>query len=176
MARAKNKVELLNAMNDTYVKLNDLLNGFSKERLDLPFPFDESTGKEKHWSRDKNIRDVYAHLYEWQKMLIDWYKSNTNGEEKQFLREGYNWKTYGDMNDVIKEEYQSYSLEELINLLSESHKDIETIVQGLSDDELFLKGQFPWTNNSTLGSYIVSTTSSHYEWAYKKINKFKKSL
>jgi hypothetical protein len=29
---------------------------------------------------------------------------------------------------------------------------------------------------STLGSYFVSATASHYEWAMKKIRKFKKSL
>ncbi|MEI2764316.1 MAG: ClbS/DfsB family four-helix bundle protein [Dermatophilaceae bacterium] len=31
------------------------------------------------------------------------------------------------------------------------------------------KGQFPWTGASTLGSYFVSVTSSHYAWAITKL-------
>ncbi|MGO3678157.1 MAG: ClbS/DfsB family four-helix bundle protein, partial [Microbacteriaceae bacterium] len=28
---------------------------------------------------------------------------------------------------------------------------------------------FPWTGTTSLGSYCVSATSSHYDWAIKKI-------
>jgi len=37
------------------------------------------------------------------------------------------------------------------------------------DDELFQKKHFSWTGTSTLGSYCVSVTASHYDWAMKKI-------
>lgn len=50
------------------------------------------------------------------------------------------------------------------------------LAESLSNEELFSKGVFPWTGNVTLGSYFVSTTSSHYEWALKKIRKYVKSL
>ena len=49
-------------------------------------------------------------------------------------------------------------------------------INSFNNDELFSKGYFPWTGGTTLGSYCVSTTSSHYDWAIKKINKYKKSL
>ena len=38
-----------------------------------------------------------------------------------------------------------------------------------SNEELFTKKYFNWTGTTDLGSYFVSTTSSHYDWAIKKI-------
>ncbi|MCR5436700.1 MAG: ClbS/DfsB family four-helix bundle protein, partial [Treponema sp.] len=32
-----------------------------------------------------------------------------------------------------------------------------------------------WTGNAALGAYFVSTTSSHYDWAMKKIKAHKKN-
>jgi hypothetical protein len=38
-----------------------------------------------------------------------------------------------------------------------------------SNEELFSKGTYKWVGGSTLGSYFVSNTASHYDWAMKKI-------
>jgi hypothetical protein len=36
-------------------------------------------------------------------------------------------------------------------------------------EELFAKKAFSWTGTTTLGAYCVSATSSHYDWAIKKL-------
>ena len=51
--------------------------------------------KEAHWTRDKNLRDVLIHLYEWHQLLLDWAKSNQNGVSKPFIPELYNFKPMG---------------------------------------------------------------------------------
>ena len=33
--------------------------------------------KEAHWGRDKNVRDVLIHLYEWHQLLIKFVEHNT---------------------------------------------------------------------------------------------------
>ena len=43
------------------------------------------------------------------------------------------------------------------------------LIAVFSDNDLFNKGIFDWTGISTLGSYSVSATSTHYGWAIKKI-------
>jgi hypothetical protein len=40
-----------------------------------------------------------------------------------------------------------------------------------SDEELFEKKRYQWTGTTSLGSYLVSATSSHYEWALKLIKR-----
>ena len=72
-------------------------------QLNTPFDFsaDESR-KEAHWARDKNVRDVLIHLYEWQKLLIRFIGNNSEGQKAiPFLPAGYSWKTYGAMNQMF---------------------------------------------------------------------------
>ena len=44
----------------------------------------------------------------------------------------------------------------------------------LKKAELFEKDVFDWVGGSVLGSYFVSNTSSHYDWAMKKLKAHKK--
>ncbi|HOP45228.1 MAG TPA: ClbS/DfsB family four-helix bundle protein, partial [Flavobacteriales bacterium] len=38
-------------------------------------------------------------------------------------------------------------------------------------EELFEKKRYRWTGSTSLGAYLVSATSSHYDWALKLIQK-----
>lgn len=49
------------------------------------------------------------------------------------------------------------------------------LAEKFSDKELFEKNVFPWVGGSTLGSYFVSATSSHYDWAIKKLKAHRKN-
>ena len=40
----------------------------------------------------------------------------------------------------------------------------------------FQKNVYDWVGGSTIGSYFVSVTSSHYEWAMKKLKAHRKML
>ncbi|MGG5331328.1 ClbS/DfsB family four-helix bundle protein [Enterococcus sp. AZ163] len=176
MARPTTKIDLIQTSNETFTKLMELLNSIPEDQVTATFTFD--TGKEKgaHWERDKNLRDILVHLYEWHQLLIDWVTTNLAGEEKLFLKEGYNWKTYGAMNDEFWGKHQNTSYKDALALLKESHSAVIKLAEPLSNDELFSKGAFTWVGGSTLSSYFVSSTSSHYQWALKKTRKFKKSL
>lgn len=176
MARPITKRDLIQAGNDMYEKMITMLDSIPKEELNRTFAFDVENEKQAHWKRDKNLRDVLIHLYEWNQLLLNWVQANQAGETKQFLKEGYNWKTYGEMNIEFWEKHQITSYETALELLTESHKQVMELAKDFSNEELFSKGIFPWVGGSTLGSYFVSATSSHYDWAVKKIRKFKKSL
>ncbi len=169
MARPATKEDLIRASNEKYEQLTHLLNEAPDEVKEAPFQFDISKKKEAHWERDKNIRDVLIHLYEWQKLLLDWVEANLKGEKRSFLLEGYNWKNYGAMNMVFFEKHQKTSYPVALRLLQESHGQVMQLLEQFSNDELFKKGVFTWSGGSTLGSYFISATASHYEWALKKI-------
>ncbi|NLG04376.1 MAG: ClbS/DfsB family four-helix bundle protein [Clostridia bacterium] len=171
MPRPGTKADLLHDAKEEFEKLFQLIEKMPSAEQNATFDFGADPGKEAHWKRDKNVRDVLVHLYEWHKLLLDWVDSNQKGIAKTFIPEPYNWKTYGDMNVEIWKEHQSTSLEEAIKMLRESHQEIMTLMEQFSNDELFTKKHFSWTGTSNLGSYFVSTTSSHYAWAIKKIRK-----
>ena len=107
MPRPKTKEELVLASKENYEKLNLFISKLSEDELQTPFDFTrDQKKKEAHWKRDKNLRDVLIHLYEWQQLLLTWVHSNQEGHERPFLPEPYNWKTYGEMNVAFWKKHQ----------------------------------------------------------------------
>ena len=177
MSRPKTKTELLEAADMQFNKLWALIDSLPEEEQNKTFDFgDVSLEKEAHWKRDKNTRDVLIHLYEWHQLLLNWVKTNQKGKPKPFLPKPYTWKTYGDMNVEFWEKHQKTSYADSVKLLKQSHAKVMIMIEGFTDDELFEKKHFDWTGTTSLGSYCVSATSSHYDWAIKKIKRHIKTL
>lgn len=122
-------------------------------------------------TQDKNARDLVMHLHAWQKMLLEWYEANMAGHEVGFLPEGFTWKTTPELNKEFWQSYQDVPLEAAVGMLEDSHERVMAIVEKHTDEELFTKGHYKWTGTTSLGQYIVSATSSHYEWAAKLLKK-----
>jgi len=176
MSRSTTKPDLLKTANEQFEKIWDLVDVMTDEEKNAVFNFgDAFIQKEAHWKRDKNLRDVLVHLYEWHQLLLNWVRHNQRGEEKPFIPAPYNWKTYGQMNVGFFEKHQQTLLGDSIEMLKESHASVMNMIDSFSNDELFAKKSFSWTGTSTLGSYCVSATASHYDWAIKKIKAHIKS-
>lgn len=175
MGRPTTKSDLTKAAAENYEKLNILIAALTEEELSIPFDFSEDEKKkEAHWKRDKNLRDVLIHLYEWHQLLLNWVHANQKGDRQPFIPRPYNWKTYGKLNMEFWKKHQDTTLEEAKELLQKSHKEIMDLAQTFSNEELFSKGTYDWVGGSALGSYFVSVTSSHYDWAMKKIKAHQK--
>ncbi|MDR2928058.1 MAG: ClbS/DfsB family four-helix bundle protein [Cytophagaceae bacterium] len=170
MSRATTKPDLVIAANEQFDKLCNLTDSMSDEQQNAAFGNAmAAAGKEAHWGRDRNVRDVLVHLYEWHQLLLNWVNANRRGAVQPFLPEPYNWKTYGAMNVEFWKKHQNTPLMEAKKMLNESHENVMILIETFTNDELFAKNSFAWTGTSTLGAYCVSATSSHYEWAIKKL-------
>lgn len=176
MPRATTKDELIESANRQFEKMWQLIDGMSEEQQCAAFSEEMAlTGKEAHWTRDKNLRDVLTHLYEWHQLLLAWVRANDSGERRPFLPEPYNWRTYPAMNIEFWRKHQDTSLEDAKAMLRESHSEVIAVIEHYSNEELFSKGILAWTGASTLGAYCVSATASHYDWAAKKIKRHLKT-
>lgn len=176
MGRPTSKTDLLTAATGSYAKLDFLISHLSETELTTLFDFSgDEKKKEAHWNRDKNLRDVLIHLYEWHQLLLNWVAANQNGESAPFLPAPYNWKTYGAMNAAFWEKHQQTTLQNAKHMLRQSHNEVLKLAESFSNEQLFTKGVYPWVGGSTLGSYFVSTTASHYDWAAKKLKAHKKN-
>lgn len=161
MGRPTTKPDLLEAANEQINKLWKLIHSMTEEEQNAPFMFED---------RDKNLRDVLVHLYEWHKMVERWHREGTlEGGQPDVPGTGYTWKTLPALNLKIWEKYQDTPLSSSKTMLKESHQMILNLIEAHTNDELFSKGVYKWTKSTTLGAYFVSCTSSHYEWAMKKI-------
>lgn len=175
MGRPTTKSDLISTASSNYEKMNRLISSLTEKELSTPFNFTgDDKKKEAHWGRDENLRDILIHLYEWHQLLLHWVLSNEKGESKSFIPAPYNWKTYGEMNVEFWKKHQNTSLEEATGMLRKSHEEVMNLAEAFTNDELFSKGIYKWVGGSTLGSYFVSSTASHYDWAVKKLKAHRK--
>ena len=85
MARAATKPGLLSDADKQFEKMWGLVDSMTEEEQTAAFLFED---------RDRNLRDIFIHLYEWHQLLLRWVSANQGDEPKPFLPEPYNWKTY----------------------------------------------------------------------------------
>lgn len=177
MARPTTKQELITAAEGQFDKLWNLYGSMTEAEQNIPLNYSpDFHGKEAHWARDKNFRDVFIHLYEWHQLLLNWVSANQNGESKAFLPAPYNWKNYAKMNESFWEKHQDTPLSDSMDLLKKSHADVMALIESFTDEALFVKKYFPWVGSTSLGSYCISATASHYDWAMKKMKQHLKAL
>jgi hypothetical protein len=177
MPRATTKTELIASANNQWDKLWSMIESIPESKRKVDFNFKEDPKlKEAHWKRDKNLRDVLTHLHEWHLLLLNWVSANKGGALQPFLPEPYNWKSYGDMNIELWKKHQSTAYENAVKMLHNSHVEVMALVETFTDEELFTKKYYSWTGTSNVGSYFISVTSSHYDWAMKKLKLYIKNL
>ena len=167
MARPTCKAELEQAASEWFAKLWQLIDSMTEEEQNAAFLFED---------RDKNLRDVLVHLYEWHQMVKDWHRIGTlEGGMPHVPGEGYTWKTLPALNMEIWKKYQNTPLADAKHMLRESHAMVMGLIAPHTNEELFERGVYKWTKSTTLGAYFISATSSHYDWAMKKLKKHIKS-
>ena len=64
--------------------------------------------------------------------------------------------------------------EEALERFKDSHARVMEALDTFTQEELFTNTFYPWVGGSCIGSYFISTTSSHYDWAMKKMKAHKK--
>ncbi|MCB9250466.1 MAG: ClbS/DfsB family four-helix bundle protein [Ignavibacteriales bacterium] len=164
MPRPKTKDELIELSNKNFKLLKDYIESFSEAEQNKNFP---------KGTLNRNIRDVLAHLHEWHEMMLVWYNIGMKGGKPIMPAKGYTWKTLPDLNMEILKKYSNTDLEEAKTLLNNSFAKIQKLIEKHSNEDLFLKQKYEWTGTTSLGAYLISSTSSHYDWAYKIIKKAK---
>ena len=167
MPRPTSRSELLQASAAAYTKLIDLVESLNPGQAEADFPFED---------RDRNVRDVLAHLHEWHRMLLGWYRVGGEGEKPAIPAEGYTWQTLPALNRTIQQKYRDAPLGEVRRLLDASHAEVQGLIAAQTDPELFEKRRYRWTGTTSLGAYLVSSTSSHYDWALKKLKRYTRTL
>ncbi|MCL1901208.1 MAG: ClbS/DfsB family four-helix bundle protein [Firmicutes bacterium] len=177
MPRATTKAELIKSANDNFDKMFNIIDSLSKEQQEQNFTYDvKALDDAFHWKRDKNLRDVLTHLYEWHQLVLNWVSSNEKGEGKSFLPPGITWANYQKMNTGFFEKHQNTPYNESKKMLRDSHNQVVALVQKYSDEELFKKCPFNLTAKSSIAEYCRAATVSHYDWAIKKLKAYQKAL
>jgi hypothetical protein len=123
---------------------------------------------------NRNERDVLAHLHQWHLMMLQWHRVGMKGGKAEMPAPGFSWKDTPALNRQIWEDCQLEDLKSVQRQLRESYRKVYKLSESHSEEELFTKKRYPWTGSTSLGAYLISNTSSHYDWAFKLIRKMRK--
>ncbi|MBM3130039.1 MAG: ClbS/DfsB family four-helix bundle protein [Chloroflexi bacterium] len=158
MPRPTNKEQMFVAAQTERAALEKLLDALSPEEMSAP-------SRATQWS----IKDVLAHLLEWEQMCLGWYAAGLRGKTPAVPAEGFNWGQLPALNAQIYEKYRDVPLAQILKQSRASYRQILKTMQGISEADLFTPGRYAWTRKNTLAAYFTSATSSHYVWARKEV-------
>lgn len=126
------------------------------------------------WGDGWNIRDLVAHLTEWEQMFLTWHREGSKGRQPEMPAAGYKWNQTPALNRAIWERNRDKSVAEVLTAFETSFQEIFSLAQELSEEELLTPGQFAWTGKNPLTTYLGANTTSHYRTASKILRRWLK--
>ena len=90
MPRPTSKQQLLTAMQSEHEALEQALAALTPEQM-------TAVSLATKWS----IKDVLAHIWEWEQMCLSWHKAGARGKTIAIPAEGFNWAQLPALNQQI---------------------------------------------------------------------------
>ena len=120
-----------------------------------------------------SVKDLLAHLVEWQHMNLAWYAAGVRGESPAIPAPGYTLRELPRLNEAIYRKHRRRSLEAVLLDYHSYHERVIGLIEALSDADLVTLNRFPWTGPSwTLSDYLRASTAAHYLWARNHIRRW----
>jgi hypothetical protein len=123
-----------------------------------------------------SVKDVLAHLVEWQQMNLDWYGAGLRGEKPAIPAPGFTLRELPRLNELIYRKHHRRSLQAVMRDYGSYHERVVALIESLSDVDLVTLNRFAWTGPSwTLSDYLRASTAAHYLWARTRIRRWRRA-
>jgi len=162
MKKQLSKAELIEHIQTNHDILEQSLATISEKEMTQP-------GVAGEWS----VKDVLAHLMDWEQRLLEWYQAGLRGETPELPASGMTWANLAELNEQIYQKHLRHSLAALMEAYQQSYRHILETVKAMPERDL--AGRFAWTKKRTFGDYVAACTCDHYKWANDMIRKWVKA-
>lgn len=163
MGRPTTRDELLERIDADYATLLRQVEAVGRSDREVPGACEKSS-----------VKDLLAHLHAWHELFLTWEGAGRAGGRPQMPAPGLTWKQTPELNERIWQQTHDDDWDEVRRRLDASHARVREVVASYDADDLFAKRRFAWTGSTSVGSYAVSATTSHYDWARTQIRRFVK--
>ncbi len=120
-----------------------------------------------------SVKDVLAHLVQWQHMNLEWYAAGVRGEKPAMPAPGFTLRELPRLNAIIYRKHHRRSLQAVLRDYRSYHEPMIALIEALSDTELVTLNRFSWTGPSwTLSDCLRASTAVHYLWARTLIRRW----
>lgn len=120
-----------------------------------------------------SVKDILAHLAEWQRMNLECYAAGLRGEKAPMPAPGFTLRELPRLNAMIRRKYHRRSLQAVLRDYRSYHARMIALIEALPDVDLVTLGRWSWTGPSwTLSDYLRASTAAHYLWARTRIRRW----
>jgi hypothetical protein len=120
-----------------------------------------------------SVKDVLAHVVEWQLMNLNWYAAGLRGEKPAVPAPGFTLRELPRLNEMIYRKHHRRPLQAVLRDYRSYHERVVVLIEALPDSDLVTLGRFSWTGPSwTLSDYLRASTAAHYLWARTRIRRW----
>lgn len=116
-----------------------------------------------------SVHNLAAYLLGWNELVLKWLARDAAGEPIDFPETGFKWNELGRLAQKFYRDYDTLSLEQILDRLMLAQTHIVAYVSASSDEQLY--GQ-PWYGKWPLGRMIQFNTSSPYSNARGRLRKW----
>jgi len=153
MWKRLNKAALLAEIQHEYAALEAVLGGCK------PWQMKQGGATRGDWS----VKDILAHLLEWQQLNLAWYAAGLRREQPVLPALGYTWRELPRLPEAIDRKHQRRSVAAVLRDFYASHVRLFALIETLSDAELTALGRDSWAGAAwALSDYVQANTAAHY--------------
>lgn len=118
-----------------------------------------------------SVADTLAYLIGWGKLVLKWHDMSVIGKPFDMPETGFGWNELGKLATHFHQTYADWQYLNLLAEFEQTTKEILTLVDSLTDDELY---GYDWYKSYTFGRMIQFNTSSPMKNMRTKVRRFKK--
>jgi hypothetical protein len=149
-----------------------LINNINATHAQLEKKYASLTPQQMVWQGsmdDWSVKDILAHLADWEQRFISWYRAGVAGEFPETPAPGMTWRDLARLNQQGYELHKDETLEQVLEQYEKSFQEITALIEAMTEEEIFEPGVYAWTGKSALLPWIDANTASHYRWAERNI-------
>jgi hypothetical protein len=149
-----NKMIVLERIEREHGRLEKSVAQLSESQMERP-------GVVGEWS----VKDVLAHLTDWEQRFLGWYTAGRRGEVPETPAPGLTWGDLDFLNRQIFEAHRDSALSDVAAEFQRSYRQMHDSVQEMPEEEMFEVGRYDWLGEANLVDCILPNTANHYRWA-----------
>jgi hypothetical protein len=163
MVQPKTKKRMIELLNLERSRLEKNLTGISESDMLV-------NGVVGEWS----IKDVLAHLADWEAHMPVWLEAARDGQPVAEIEDGLNCKQFEEFNQRIYLRHKDQPLEDVLAYFHETHCQFMVMVEAMPEDEMLQPGWYAFIGKGAVYSWL-SSYANHDKWAKTHIIGWKKT-
>ena len=114
-----------------------------------------------------SVKDVLAHLAEWESFLPDWLEPSRQGEDVATP----DWSKVDELNEKIYQKHKDKTSDEVLAYFRDTHTQFMSLVEAMPEDEMLTPALYTFLGGGALWDWL-NAYAAHDLWGKRQIRKW----